>query len=263
MKEIQSRANPLFRQWLKERGHAGRPGHMVRLEGPHLCQAWLQNGLAVRWLLIDQTKCNDPEIEAICQRVDSEHWVMLSSELFEQLSDVKSHQGVMLMVDLPVRALPESFHHSVVVLDAVQDPGNVGTILRICAATKVGTVIATAGTASCWSPKVLRSAQGAHSGLEIHEVRDVAGWLTQYRENSQRIPIIVTTLEQSTSLYQTRLPEHAVWVFGSEGQGVSPDLLALADQCLRIDHDVQYVESLNVATAAALCLFEQRRQYAT
>ena len=261
MKEIQSRANPLLRQWLKERSHAGRPGHMVWIEGPHLCQAWLQNGLAVRWLIIDQTRCGDPEIQAICQCVDSEHWVMLAGGLFEQLSDVKSHQGVMLMVDLPARALPESFPHTVVILDAVQDPGNVGTILRICAATGVGTVIATAGTAACWSPKVLRSAQGAHSGLEIHEVRDISGWLKRYQEKSQRLPIIATTLVQSTSLYQTHLPEHAIWMFGSEGQGVSADLLALADQCLRIDHDVQYVESLNVATAAALCLFEQRRQH--
>lgn len=262
MKEIQSRANPLFRQWLKERSHAGRPGHTVWFEGPHLCQAWLQNSLPVRWLIIDQASASDPEIKALCQVVDADVQVFLAAGLFEQLSDVRSHQGVLLMADLPVRELPLSLTASAVILDGVQDPGNVGTILRICAATGVGTVFATAGTAACWSPKVLRSAQGAHSGLEIHEVRTISGWLSQYREQSGRLMVIATTLEQSASLYRTPIPEHAIWVFGSEGQGVSPELLALADQRLRIEHATQHVESLNVATAAALCLFEQRRQHA-
>ena len=235
---------------------------MVWLEGPHLCQAWLQNDRPVHWLIIDEASFCDPEIRAICKNVEDDRWVILARGLFEQLSEVKSHQGVILIVDMPVRRLPDSFVDNVVVLDGVQDPGNVGTILRICAAAGVSTVIASAGTAACWSPKVLRSAQGAHSGLEIHEVGDISGWLAQYRKQSPRLPVIATTLEQSTALYQTHLPRHAIWVFGHEGQGVSAGLLALADQRLRIDHDVRYVESLNVATAAALCLFEQRRQHA-
>jgi TrmH family RNA methyltransferase len=133
--------------------------------------------------------------------------------------------------------------------------------LRSCAATGVHAVFTTAATASCWSPKVLRSAQGAHSGLRIYEGGDdVAQWLKRYRQNTERLPIYVTTLQNATDLYQCQLPRHAIWVFGSEGQGVSAELLSQADHLVKIAHSQQFVESLNVGIAAALCLFEQKRQ---
>lgn len=263
MKEIQSRANPLFRQWLRDKAHAGRPGHLVWLEGPHLCQSWLQNQLEVKWLLIDQTRFDHPEVVQIRNQIDPANWVVISTSLFDALSDVKSHQGVTLLADLPAREIPVDIHGSAVVLDGIQDPGNVGTLLRTCAAAGIQTVIANAGTAGCWSPKVLRSAQGAHAGLHIHETRDASDWLRAYRENASSLPVIATTLEEATSLFSMRLPARAIWIFGSEGQGVSSEMLSLADHRVRIDHNQQYVESLNVATAAALCLFEQARQHRT
>lgn len=261
MKEIQSRANPLFRQWLRDKAHAGRPGHLVWLEGPHLCQSWLQNALAVRWLLIDQARFDHPEVARIRAQIDSDCWVVLTTTLFDALSDVKTHQGVTVLADLPETGLPAILNENAVILDGIQDPGNVGTILRTSAAAGVRTVIANAGTAACWSPKVLRSAQGAHAGLRIHETRDVSAWLFAQRKQPSRLPVIATTLEQSDSLYKISLPARAIWVFGSEGQGVSAELLSMADLRIRIEHDQQFVESLNVATAAALCLFEQARQH--
>lgn len=263
MKDIESRANPLFRQWLKQVANAGRAGHPVWLEGPHLCQSWLQNNRPVSWLLMDRTCFEDPEILSIRDQVRSDKWVLLAPDLFKALSDVPSNQGVMVVGDPPVQSeLAEIGMDggSVVILDGIQDPGNVGSILRTCAAIGVKTVLASAGTAACWSPKVLRSAQGAHAGLNIFDRFDVMTWLKSYRQRSDRLIVIATTLEQSNHLYTTHLPECAIWMFGSEGQGLDPRLLAMADLRIRIDHDQQFVESLNVATATALCLFEQARQ---
>lgn len=261
MKEIQSRANPLFRQWMRDKAHAGRPGHLIWLEGPHLCQSWLQNQLEVRWLLIDQARFEHPDVIEIRNQINPSMWVLMPTSLFDALSDVKSHQGVTLLADLPVREMPAVIDGSAVILDGIQDPGNVGTLLRTCAAAGIQTVIANAGTAACWSPKVLRSAQGAHAGLHIYETREASDWLRVHQEHASRQPVIATSLEASSSLYSTRLPASAIWIFGSEGQGVSPELLCMADHRVRIDHNQQYVESLNVATAAALCLFEQARQH--
>lgn len=262
MKEIISRANPLFKQWIKDRSNAGRVGHLVWLEGPHLCRAWLDNRQPVRWLLIDQQKKDDPEIIALRSMVAPDCQIMLAPGLFHTLSEVRSHQGILLLGEHPDRALPEEVTDSAVILDRIQDPGNVGTILRTCAAAGVQTVFSCTGSAACWSPKVLRSAQGAHAGLQIHEVQEMVSWLSAYRRRADRLPIIATTVDQASPLYQASLPREAIWIFGSEGQGVSSALLALADMRVSIVHDTRYVESLNVGCAAALCLFEQRRQHA-
>jgi len=261
MKIIESRANPLFKQWLKEKNHAGRTGHSVWLEGPHLCQSWIESGKDVQWLVVDDSSSTQPEIEQIMDRVDPGCIVKLGKGLFGQISDVASHQGILVIAERPQHQLPDKLDQTAVVLDGVQDPGNVGTILRTCAAAGVTHVITTGQTAACWSQKVLRSAQGAHSGLVIVEDQDVAAWLTEYRRSQQRLPIIATSLHEASGLYQSQLPARAIWVFGNEGRGVSKELLALSDVNIRIDHDQRFVESLNVGVAAALCLFEQLRQH--
>ncbi|MFW8564692.1 TrmH family RNA methyltransferase [Orrella sp. 11846] len=264
MKYIESRHNPLYKEWIRNRRLAGRQGHPVWLEGPHLCESWLINEHPLQWLIVDEARRDLPEINSLIQMVQirgqSDQILALNTQLFKNLSDVPSQQGVLLIAPKLQQALPQSLTQSVVVLDGVQDPGNVGVILRISAAVGVGTIITQSGTAACWSPKVLRSAQGAHSGLQIVEDVDVVVWLSDYRREANRLPILVTTLEEASDLYATKLPDQGIWVFGHEGQGVSPELTALADLRIRIDHSTQYVESLNVGVAAALCLFEQQRQ---
>src|SRR5690606_4396398 len=110
------------------------------------------------------------------------------------------------------------------------------------------------GCAGAWSPKVLRSAQGAHFAMRLYEEVDLAALHARLR-----VPLMATALEQAQSLYQQPLPRECAWLMGNEGQGVAAELLDLAD-CRVFIPQAAGVESLNVAAAAAICLFEQRRQ---
>lgn len=261
MKVIESRANPLYKTLLRQFRVAGKPGEPIWLEGPHLCQMWQTHQTDMTWLIVDASRLGDPVIEALRDGVDLERQICLSRDLFDSISSVQSHQGVLMVVPAPEVPGLIRLNGATVLLDRIQDPGNVGTILRTCAAAGTKQVICSTGTAAVWSPKVLRSAQGAHFVLQIHEATDLVALLTQALISHDRLPVLATALEGSASLFATTLPAQAVWIFGHEGQGIAPDLLVMADQRIRIEHAQPAIESLNVASAAAICLFEQRRQH--
>lgn len=274
MKDITSRSNPLFKQWMHQKSVAGRVGQLIWLEGEHLCQAWLAHREAPLWAIFNAAKRGLPSIESILAQVPLDRQVVLGPDLFKALSTVSSPQGVMFLVQYDQAVGGASEGHSMsdlkspqrnnqcVLLDAIQDPGNVGTILRLCAALGIERVVLGSGSAAAWSPKVLRSAQGAHFVMRIEEVDDLKAWIEQFQATSSiALPLITTALEGSRSLWQADLPKQALWVFGHEGQGVSPALIEMADITLRIEHDQRAVDSLNVASAAAICLFEQARQH--
>jgi len=140
------------------------------------------------------------------------------------------------------------------ILEAIQDAGNVGTILRTALATHFRQVICTTGTAHIWSPKVLRAAMGAHRHLYFYE-----GWSANDVASNIESSLLATTMDAKDNLYSISktLSKPVAWIFGNEGQGVSSDLLAQAQQ-VRIPQNSE-IESLNVATAAAVCLYETLR----
>jgi TrmH family RNA methyltransferase len=138
-----------------------------------------------------------------------------------------------------------------VVLDRLQDAGNVGAILRSAAALGFAQVLALRGTAALWSPKVLRAGMGAHLALRLVE------GLQPEDLQALSIPLLATSSHQGPFLHELsgskRLPHPAAWLFGHEGQGVSAPLLAQASLTVRIAQPGGQ-ESLNVAAAAAICL---------
>lgn len=258
MRYIQSKDNAQFKQLVRiSQGKKTDAGLLVWLDGVHLSQAWLDLGLEVMWAVFDTERlAMHLELQRIHQRVDPRLTVGLSPALMRQLSSVEQAQGVGLVVRAPSyeQALTQPIQTNCVYLDRLQDPGNVGTLLRTLAAAGIKEAYLSPGCAWVWSQKVLRSAQGAHFVLRIHEQVDYASFLQRVQ-----IPIYATALEQAQPLYDLDLRTAIAWVFGNEGQGVHPDLLAQATQRVCIPQ-VPQVESLNVAAAAAVCLFEQRRQ---
>ena len=261
MKQITSRANPLYKELLTIVRHAGRRDANVWLEGVHLCEAWQSHYGQPIWAIFDADKLAQPDIALIASQVEQQRQIILTAELMHGLSTMKSSAGVAYVCQGPALALPSRLSSSAIALDEIQDPGNVGTMIRTAAAAGIGHVMATPGSAAAWSPKVLRAGQGAHFAVAIYEGVDVLAWLRAQRTQQAHLPVIATSLEASDSLFEVELPKDCIWVFGHEGRGVSQDLLALADMRIRIDHDAHAVESLNVASAAAICLFEQRRQH--
>lgn len=249
---IRSRSNPLLVQLrqLNQDPAAYRKVGALWLEGDHLCRAALARGLVPQQVIFDERALGEPALQVLAHA--AARVVVLPSALFASVSTLDSPAGVGWVVDLPAPAEIDPLA-STLVLDRIQDAGNVGSMLRSAAAFGVHQVLALKGTASLWSPKVLRAGMGAHFGLALREGLEVDVL------RALRVPLVATGSHASIALADARLPEPCAWVLGHEGQGVSAELLALSALEVRIPQPGGE-ESLNVAAAAAVCLYESMRR---
>ena len=258
MKTITSRDNPLYKdlKHLTGSSQARKKAGRTLLDGVHLCQSYLDlRGVPVQCIVAESALPN-PEVADIVQRCEAAHAhvTAMPDALYHAISMVEHGVGLMFLIDTPVRPVPDALSVSAVLLDNLQDPGNVGSILRSAAAAGITQVYCSAGTAFCWSPKVLRAAMGAHFVVEIFENVDLAALV-----RTSAVEVLATSGYASARLYDMDLRAPVAWLFGHEGQGVADDLLALATHRVVIPHLGQ-IESLNVAACAAVCFFEQLRQ---
>lgn len=262
MKSITSRDNPQYKELrqLATSSQARRKAGRTLLDGVHLCQAYLDHvGLPALCVLSDTARFH-AEVAEIAERclAGGGHCLVLPDALYAALSQVENGVAVLFAIETPVLAeapvLSASTERPVVLLDNLQDPGNLGSVLRSAAAAGVGTVHCSPGTTCAWSPKVLRAGMGAHFALTIHENVDL-----QALVRTAAIPVLATSSHAAMSLFETDLRKPVAWLFGHEGQGVADELLALASQRVVIPH-LGAIESLNVAASAAVCFFEQLRQ---
>jgi len=258
MKTITSRDNPLYKdlKHLAGSSQARRKAGQTLLDGVHLCQSYLAMRGAPRHCLLSETALANPEVDDIVARCEAAHahCTVMPDALYNALSQVEHGVGLMFLIETPALVVPQALATTAVLLDNLQDPGNVGSILRSAAAAGITQVFCSAGTAFCWSPKVLRAAMGAHFVVEIFENVDLAALI-----RGARVPVLATSGYAKQRLYEVDLRQPVAWLFGHEGQGVADDLLALSSNQLVIPHLGQ-IESLNVAACAAVCFFEQVRQ---
>lgn len=258
LKPISSRDNPFYKELkhLATSSQARRKAGKTLLEGVHLCQAYLEQGYVPAACIVGEGALAHPEVEALLQTLDQQvgQGVLLPDPLFRGLSQVEQGVAILFLIDTPTPALPPALLEDAVLLDRLQDPGNLGSLLRSAAAAGVRQVLCSPGTVFAWSPKVLRAGMGAHFQLQIHEQVDLENVLRQ-----ARIPIIATSPHSQHSLYQLDLTGPVAWLLGHEGQGVEAQLLAHAQFQARIPH-LGKMESLNVAACGAICFFEQVRQ---
>ena len=247
-KFISSRNNPLLLRLRRQLRSPGgyRGSGQVWVEGDHLCRAALARGVPVPLAVATEAMLAQPALLASAREV-----VILPPDLFAGLSALESPGAIAYLLDLPPTLLPQAGVASVV-LDGVQDAGNVGSVLRSAAALGVRQVLALKGTAALWSPKVLRAGMGAHFGLHLVEGLDADAL------DGLGLPLLATSSHADASLPQAVLPAPCAWVFGHEGQGVSPAVMARCALTLRIPQPGGE-ESLNVAAAAAICLYESAR----
>ncbi len=257
IKEISSRENPQYKllRQLAGSAQARRKVGRTVLDGVHLCEAWLQHKGAPALCVIGEGARHHPEVAAVLAGCDSRggDCLVLPDALFAPLSQVGHGIDLLFVIDTPVTAAAQIDVPSLL-LDGLQDPGNLGSILRTAAAAGIRRVFCGAGTVAAWSPKVLRAGMGAHFVLEIVEEADLPALVA-----NASVPVVATSLHDARPLYDCDLRQPCAWLFGHEGQGVSQQLLDLADQRVIIPQNPQ-VESLNVAASVAICLFEQRRQ---
>ena len=242
---ITSRENPLLKELRKvaQDNTAYRKAGRFWVEGDHLCSAALQRGLKPAVAVFTEDFWPLAPVLYVQSAIKS---IVIPTQLFRELSGLESPAGVGFVLDLPAEAalLPDA---ATVILDRVQDAGNVGSILRSAGAFGFRQVVALKGSAALWSPKVLRAGMGAHFGLHLIEglgLDDV---------QALQVPIVVTSSHQGELIQNLRLPAASAWAFGHEGQGVCPELMARAAVHVRIGQPGGE-ESLNVAAAAAICL---------
>lgn len=257
MKTLTSRDNPLVKRLRALAGNARdrRELGLTVLDGPHLLQSALAHRADLREVVVAQGAVSHPEIVALLDACrDLPRWC-LPDALFAQVSPVDHPAGILAVLAIPDPAPVFPLAGNLMVLDQVQDPGNLGTLLRTAAAAGIGTAVLTPGCAQAWSPRALRAGMGAQFGLGIIEQADPAAALAGYPG-----AILATALAvEARPLFGVDLRGPVAWLFGSEGQGLSPAVAALATGTVTIPL-APGVESLNVAAAAAVCLFEQVRQ---
>ena len=252
MKEITSSANSRFKGWLKllQSSRERRLAGMSLLDGVHLAQAYIENVGIPAELIVSYTGLRNTEIATLAARCDT---VLVSDVMFNQLSTLDTPSGVIAVVPTPRASMPDRLV-DFVLLEDLQDPGNVGSILRTAAAAGVGHVLLTRGCVHAWSPRVLRAAMGAHFVIEVIEgvdPDDIAG-----RHDGT---LIATAVTAELTLYEVDLRGPVGFLLGNEGAGLSAALAARADKVVSIPMPGK-VESLNVAAATAVCLFERVRQ---
>ena len=242
---IRSRDNPLLKELRKlaQDNTAYRKTGRFWIEGDHLCRAALLRGLQPALTITCESFVGKDQEDLVASAAKV---AILSDALFQEISALESPSKMGFVMELPSDA-PIQTTVATVILDRVQDAGNVGSILRSAAAFGFKQVVALRGTAALWSPKVLRSGMGAHFGLRLHEGVDVMAL------DALQIPLLVTSSHQGQWIQDLALPFPCAWAMGHEGQGVCQELLDRAAVQVRIGQPGGE-ESLNVAAAAAICL---------
>lgn len=242
---VTSRDNTLLKDLrrLSRDNSAYRKQGRVWLEGDHLCRAALARG-------------RTPAVAVFCESfwpLAPAEWaqaaiktIVIPDLLMTDISGLESPARMGFVLDLPApSALAPGA--ATLILDRVQDAGNVGSMLRSAAAFGFSQVLALKGTAGLWSPKVLRAGMGAHFALQLIE------GLAPEDLEELKVPLLVTSSHHGDFLHQQALPMPCAWAMGHEGQGVSDALMARAALKVRIAQPGGE-ESLNVAAAAAICL---------
>jgi TrmH family RNA methyltransferase len=242
---IRSRENALLKELRKISADntAYRKAGRFWVEGDHLCSAALARGLQPEVMVISEAFWPLAPAEYAQAAIKT---VVIPDALFAEISGLESPARLGFVLDTPAPAGIDP-HAATVILDRVQDAGNVGSILRSAAAFGFRQVLALKGSAALWSPKVLRAGMGAHFGLQLLEALELA------ELDVLRVPLVVTSSHRGQLVHRLDVPHPCAWAMGHEGQGVSDALMARAKVFARIGQPGGE-ESLNVAAAAAICL---------
>ncbi len=257
IKRIASRDNASYRSLAKlaSSSRARRENRAAVLDGPHLVAALQASGGTAETLVASESGYARDEVRRLFDSAPAHERVLLADRLFDALAQVATPTGILAVVRTPeVGPLPPKLE-TCLLLETIQDPGNLGSILRTAVAAGVRQVFLGGGSVFAWSPKVLRAGQGAHFFLTIHEEAPLVALAERFTGT-----VVTTDPRAARAVFDLELAAGPVaWIFGSEGGGVSRALAAVANAQASIPMPGA-AESLNVAAAVAVCLFEQVRQ---
>ena len=256
MKRIVSAENPRFKALLKlaESSRERKKHGLSLLDGTHLVAAYREHvGLPVE-VVVSESGATNPEVQAIVAAIEPLTPLLLPDQLFSRLSTVATPTGVLATVETPRPPAMPTKVGACIMLEDIQDPGNLGSLLRSAAAAGVEDVFLSRQSVHAWSPRVLRAGMGAHFMLRIYEQCDLGALIGDFKGR-----VIATNQRANQALFDVDVTGDVAFLLGNEGAGLSPALLAAAHEVVAIPMP-GHAESLNIAAAAAVCLFERVRQ---
>ena len=256
MKIITSADNPHFKalRKLAQSSRERRQQGLSLLDGIHLVSAYRDHVGLPEQVVVNPAGLDDPEIKALLETLAPCAPLLLNDALFKQLSSVATPTGVIAVIKTPRPHAVVADIDVCVMLEDIQDPGNLGSILRTAAAAGIRQVFLSKGSVHAWSPRVLRAGMGAHFMLQIHEQCDLLALAHDFEGK-----VIATSQRAAKSVFDADLTGKVALLFGNEGAGLSDALTNAASAVVAIPMPGK-TESLNAAAAAAVCLFERVRQ---
>lgn len=255
MKHITSRDNPLFKELKKLSGSARQRGKsaLALLDGVHLVQACLDAGIKPLQVLVNVSSAQNGEIAALLDRNSGAPVIRLDDGLFAELTELKTPSGILALIPQPQDTIDLAQCRFALLLEDIQDPGNLGSMIRSAAAAGCDAVFLSKGCADAWSPRVLRAGMGGHFALAVQESADLPGVAGSFPGK-----VYAAALDAKQNLYACNLRSKLAFAIGNEGAGLTAALLEVCEP-VTIPMPGR-VESLNAAAAAAVCLFEAARQ---
>ena len=256
-KHIVSRDNPVFKQLKKlaDNARERRSEGKTLLDGVHLIDAYIAEFGEPELVIIPEGQ-SSAEATGLIQALVDVATIMLPTLMFAELTPVASATGILALVKIP-QISPVESPAFLLLLEDIQDPGNLGSLLRTAAAAGVDVAYLSTSCTDAWSPKALRGGQGAQFVLPIVERADLIATLHGFNGNSY------ATAMHGESLYAQDLSLPTAFVIGNEGAGLRAQTMAAATKSITIPmakNRQGAVESLNAGAAAAVCLFERMRQ---
>lgn len=238
---------------LCEQANIRRKHQQTVLEGIHLIDAWLKAGKQkLSAVFLTAEALEHQELQSLLPAFECPIY-SIPATLYQDIRTLGPGIDVMAVIDTPTPTQTLNLNQDMLILEGLQDPGNVGTLLRTAAAAGIKQIVCSTGTAAIWSPRVLRAGMGAQFSLSIYEHQDITALLPQ-----MTLPVYVTSSHAEASLYALDLKQPCAWLMGNEGQGASEFAMQHSTPIGIPQPGGQ--ESLNVAIAGAVCLYEMVRQ---
>lgn len=250
---ITSTENAQFKH-LKKIASSARDRRKTRqtlIDGIHLLHALADANGGLEAIVLRDGAADSEEITRCCARFQTTDLLLLDAKLFDAISPVETPVGILGLMNIPTPRPDRPA--SAVLLENIQDPGNLGNILRSTAAAGIEAVYLSHGCAEAWSPKAMRAGMGAHFALNIFETQELAPIVSHFKIS------VATCLDAQHTIYQVDLTGNVAFIFGNEGAGLSEPLQQRATHKVTIPMPGK-IESLNVGAAVAVCLFERVRQ---
>jgi TrmH family RNA methyltransferase len=254
---LRSRDNVRVKRWRKlaTEPRLRREERCTVIEGAHLLAEYLDRVGPPLAILVAERTIERPEVARLVRRSGLRATV-LADNVFGAITESQSPTGVAAEIRIPSICVDLATSSLCIMLEGVQDAGNVGAILRSAAAFGATHAVLSKGCADAWSPKVLRAAMGGHFRLRISQDADLPSALEAFAGKT-----VCTVPRGGTPLHRADLSGRVAWVFGGEGSGVSEALRSGTSSQVSIPMPGG-AESLNVGAAAAICLYETFRRQA-